>query len=153
MFFSYQFFQEFIAVMFAEILFGVIFVLIMNPRLGSKRIKKEIIEDRDFIADFLETLFSDDFSTILDAEYEKLRKKLWGTISSYSQSVDMKPMEVKHLKGETALDLMEQNDELKQILAMFPRVEKLVRQNPNYIFGFLQYGLPFLEQIYGKVLK
>ena len=61
-----------------------IFVLILNPRLSgataAKKIKSELLGDREFIRSMLKDLIS--FDDILDNLFERLRRKIQGTILS-----------------------------------------------------------------------
>jgi hypothetical protein len=110
-----------ISVVIGDSLVMALFVLFLNPKLSgktaAKKIKESLLEDKDFIKQFLKDMVS--FEDIMDSLFNKLRLKLQGT-----------------LLGDSALDKMIDRTISKEIRDSDPQIEAIISLlseiSPNY---------------------
>lgn len=142
-----------IAVAFVNLLVDFIFVLLLNPRAASRKIKAEIISDKAFIEAMMDEIIyiiTDNANIAkLNPLFDYMQAKFMGTIQGFENIVEH-PMEVKALKAAIAEDAMDAYPEVAMILEQFPRVKAKVKKNPALIEGFLKYGLPMIQRLIGQ---
>jgi len=108
-----------------------LFVLILNPRLGTNRIKKEIVDDRDFMVRVVDSLLAimGDNPGKLDPLYDRLQEKIQGTILS-DQNVD------RQVDRLISKEIVEQNPDIEVMIDLIgevsPRLKKVLKKHPEF---------------------
>lgn len=142
-----------IGVAIVNLLVDFVFVLILNPKAASSKIKAEIQSDKPFIdamtKDILYAATADESIQLMKPIFNYMQAQFMGTIQGFENVLE-NPNEIKALKAAIAEDAMAQYPDLDMLLEAFPSVKKKIQKNPALIEGFLQYGLPFIKRLIGS---
>lgn len=141
-----------IGVAIVNLLVDFVFVLVLNPKAASTKIKAEIQSDKQFIdamtKDILYSVTDEESIQLMKPIFNYMQAQFMGTIQGFENIIE-NPSEIKALKSAIAQDAMDSYPEVATILELFPSVKAKIKKNPALIEGFLQYGLPMIQRLIG----
>ena len=125
---------EALIIALANMLVDFVFVLLLNPRRATKRIKSEIASDSEFRHTFVRNLLSEDMLSLYDPILDKLNQKIRGSLI---QPLGQVGIEEKMIGKALVEDMKEKSPEYEIVLDVLkdnsPTLYKLALKRPDLI--------------------